>query len=127
MQNGFIVNQYFCGVDFSALHWHFTPRVYSHSITLTKSEESVKTPKGQFSARISPLLRKLIELEIEDGGGSQADAMERLAIRAAGSSPEATKLVLEELEKDPKMKQILALAMGTKPGLGSSASNRKKE
>ncbi len=69
------------------------------------------TTKKPFSARISDLTRKLIDCEQEENGGSEADAIERLAIRAAAGSPKATQLVLEHLDKDPRSKAIVALAM----------------
>lgn len=83
--------------------------------------------KGQFSARISELLRQLIDLEIKEGGGTQGAAMERLAIRAASTSPEAAKLVLEHAEKDSRTREIMALAYGQKARLSDGSGDRKRK
>lgn len=82
--------------------------------------------KKPFSARISELTRQLIECEKEEGGGSEADALERLAIRAAAGSSKATQLVLEHLDKDPRTKAIVAIAM-RESARGDSPSKAKQK
>jgi hypothetical protein len=82
--------------------------------------------KKPFSARISELTRALITCEQEENGGSEADALERMAIRSAGHSPKATQLVLEHLDKDPRAKVIIALAM-RESELSDSAGKTKKQ
>jgi hypothetical protein len=67
--------------------------------------------KIPFSARITDLTKALLACEVKEGGGTEADALERLAIKASATSAEATKLVLAHLETDSRMKSLVAIAL----------------
>ena len=74
---------------------------------------AIKKAKVMFAARLTPLVKRIIDAEVLARGlHSEADFVE-LAALACATSAESKRLMLEEIHSDPKIAAMLA-AFGIK-------------